>query len=489
LDISSRNWTKVNDSFDATGLLVPGPRFGMIYGTTKYAMIVAFGKDGRASSPSNRIFMYDFSSMKWNSSAISSGNPAKRFHSKGSVINDFLYTSHGFGDSDLLSDTQRLSLKRYGWEKIHKNINQYNPILPHARYGHGLVALPNNRMLIYGGCLSGKKSAGPCPSGDTWMYNIGERKWVKVASCPNARIFPGISLLPNSTESLSIAVLFGGMETGKQVVKNEKAKENELVIYDTTKNEWSHRSVLKDPIYGFPKLRHSHAMAMIEEGVVIFGGASTSNGELLNDVWILKGDVEAAQRSAILTNRGGSTVNIITLHGIFMFLAWAVCIQLGAFVARYMRHRERWMTVHKVLMVTGLTLAIVGFGLGIASFRGSHFSFAHGAIGLDIMLAGLYQPLNAAFRPAPPKDGEKPTLWRRIWEISHRFTGTIAVLLSFINISLGLFLSVAKTGLWISWFSYLGLIIAAFVVAEIRLRIKNKKQSVSIAGHENIAIS
>ena len=92
-------------------------------------------------------------------------------------------------------------------------------------------------------------------------------------------------------------------------------------------------------------------------------------------------------------------------------------------------------------------------------------------------------------RPAPPKDGEKPTLWRRIWEISHRFTGTIAVLLSFINISLGLFLSVAKTGLWISWFSYLGLIIAAFVVAEIRLRIKNKKQSVSIAGHENIAIS
>ena len=67
--------------------------------------------------------------------------------------------------------------------------------------------------------LSGKKSAGPCPSGDTWMYNIGERKWVKVASCPNARIFPGISLLPNSTESLSIAVLFGGMETGKQVVK------------------------------------------------------------------------------------------------------------------------------------------------------------------------------------------------------------------------------------------------------------------------------
>ena len=67
--------------------------------------------------------------------------------------------------------------------------------------------------------VSGKKSAGPCPSSDTWMYKIGERKWAKVASCPNARIFPEISLLPNSTESLSIVVLFGGMETGRQVVK------------------------------------------------------------------------------------------------------------------------------------------------------------------------------------------------------------------------------------------------------------------------------
>ena len=37
--------------------------------------------------------------------------------------------------------------------------------------------------------------------------------------CPNARTFPGMSLLPNSTELLSIAVLFGGKETGSQVIK------------------------------------------------------------------------------------------------------------------------------------------------------------------------------------------------------------------------------------------------------------------------------
>ena len=59
-------------------------------------------------------------------------------------------------------------------------------------------------------------------------------------------------------------------------------------------------------------------------------------------------------------------------------------------------HQSKSSQVLIQFQVTGLTLAIVGFGLGIASFRGSHFSFAHGAIGLDIMLAGLYQPLNAA---------------------------------------------------------------------------------------------
>ena len=87
-------------------------------------------------------------------------------------------------------------------------------------------------------------------------------------------------------------------------------------------------------------------------------------------------------------------------------------------------------------------------------------------------------------RPAPPNDGEKPRLWRRIWEISHRFTGVVAVLLSFINISLGLFLSVAVKALWISWFSYMGIIIAGFTFAEIRLRLNIKKHAVNVAGHD-----
>ena len=45
--------------------------------------------------------------------------------------------------------------------------------------------------------------------------------------------------------------------------------------------------------------------------------------------------------------------------------------------------------------VLGLVLAIIGLSLGIVSVRGKHFSSAHGVIGLDVMLAGLYQPLNA----------------------------------------------------------------------------------------------
>lgn len=36
---------------------------------------------------------------------------------------------------------------------------------------------------------------------------------------PSARKFPGISMLPNSSDSTRIAIMFGGKEAGDQVIK------------------------------------------------------------------------------------------------------------------------------------------------------------------------------------------------------------------------------------------------------------------------------
>ena len=153
LDILSKVWTRVNDSLDSAGFLVPGPKFAMAYGTDNNTLVVAFGKHGGETSSSQAFYTYDFRLQRWNSTDTSSGNPSKRFQAKGSVIKGYFYTSHGHGDSDLQSDSYRLNLKSKRWEKIHDKINQYNPVLPHARYGHGLVSLTNNQLLLYGGCL------------------------------------------------------------------------------------------------------------------------------------------------------------------------------------------------------------------------------------------------------------------------------------------------------------------------------------------------
>ena len=153
MDILSRNWTRINDTMDGNGLMVPGASYGMAFGTDKDTLVVAFGRNGGATKTAAKIYKYNFSSNMWNSTDVSFGSPTNRFQSKGSVINGNLHASHGQGDSDLLSDSFRLNLLSNGWEKIHNDINQYNPVLPHARYAHGLAALPNNRLLVYGGCL------------------------------------------------------------------------------------------------------------------------------------------------------------------------------------------------------------------------------------------------------------------------------------------------------------------------------------------------
>ena len=48
-----------------------------------------------------------------------------------------------------------------------------------------------------------------------------------------------------------------------------------------------------------------------------------------------------------------------------------------------------------LLQVSGLVLALAGFICAIYSVPFDHLKFAHGGLGLAIMIIGLTQPLNA----------------------------------------------------------------------------------------------
>eukprot|EP00112_Aurelia_sp_Birch-Aquarium-sp1_P010575 Seg2253.7 transcript_id=Seg2253.7/GoldUCD/mRNA.D3Y31 product="Cytochrome b561 DM13 and DOMON domain-containing protein" protein_id=Seg2253.7/GoldUCD/D3Y31 len=483
LDISTRQWIKANDTL-VNSLTIPGPRYGATFGTHKDRLIVAFGKGATKSAVSNEVYSFDYNSTTWSLVATNNANPSKRHFAAGGVTGDNLFATHGYDESSLKSDLYKLDLKSSRWEKLHDEVNQYSPVLPHARYLHGGAVLPGNKMLIFGGCLSAGKSSGPCPSSDTWFFKADTKKWQYLESCSSARVSSAVAVLPNSTSNSAVAVLFGGKLAGKQIITiRTEAKADEVFIFDTVDDKWKRRTVLKDPTNGLPELRSGHVMATTNQGVVMFGGVSSSNGNLLNDIWILKGGMQAARNSPNPGKCDGASLSFIALHSLFMIVSWGIMLQLGAFVARYFKHKGKmWYNTHRILAVLGLVFAIIGLSLGIVSTRGKHFSSAHGVIGLDVMLAGLYQPLNAIFRPAEPKEGEKKKLWRKIWEISHKFTGRTALLLGLINISLGMFLSLASKALWITWFAYLGIIIIAYVIAEIWIRKKSKKMKV---GHEN----
>jgi hypothetical protein len=45
--------------------------------------------------------------------------------------------------------------------------------------------------------------------------------------------------------------------------------------------------------------------------------------------------------------------------------------------------------------VSGLIVSLIGFAFAVVSVPFDHFMFAHGGLGLVIMIIGLLQPLNA----------------------------------------------------------------------------------------------
>lgn len=152
LDISTRQWIKANDTL-VNSLTIPGPRYGATFGTHKDRLIVAFGKGATKSAVSNEVYSFDYNSTTWSLVATNNANPGKRHFAAGGVTGDNLFATHGYDESSLKSDLYKLDLKSSRWEKLHDEVNQYSPVLPHARYLHGGAVLPGNKMLIFGGCL------------------------------------------------------------------------------------------------------------------------------------------------------------------------------------------------------------------------------------------------------------------------------------------------------------------------------------------------
>ena len=82
--------------------------------------------------------------------------------------------------------------------------------------------------------------------------------------------------------------------------------------------------------------------------------------DMLNgDLYLLRGNAATADQAPMEAACHPTFFNLLTLHGIFMTLAWGFFLQWGAFIARYLQHKKPlWLHLHRLFQVCTLRVRL-----------------------------------------------------------------------------------------------------------------------------------
>ena len=166
-------------------------------------------------------------------------------------------------------------------------------------------------------------------------------------------------------------------------------------------------------------------------------------------------------------------IQIVLIHGVFMWMAWILFSIPAVFVARFLREKlgAAWFPVHRGLMFFGCGLfSMIGLIVIILFKRPPHFSSSsHEKLGLSIIvlmvaeliLGWAIDKLYDAQRDGPP-----------LHDQIHWWMGRLLLLLSIINVQLGFsqfqesFPGELNAGLVAGNWILIGLYIGAFLYAQ-----------------------
>lgn len=130
---------------------------------------------------------------------------------------------------------------------------------------------------------------------------------------------------------------------------------------------------------------------------------------------------------------------LISSHGILMTLSWAVLVPLSVYFARYAKVQgdENWFVKHRAVNIIATILTIAGFAVIVYEKRNkTHFSDdPHGALGLFIFIALFVQITGGIISDKMYKPERQKT---PLVDLVHHYSGRMLMLLSFINMGLGL---------------------------------------------------
>jgi len=130
-------------------------------------------------------------------------------------------------------------------------------------------------------------------------------------------------------------------------------------------------------------------------------------------------------------------------HASLMLASWGFLLPLGAMIARFFKHRPNgsWFNIHRTCQIVGLIFAVIGWIIALRNFDVftdiGYNNYRHGVCGMVTMVMGLLQPLNALIRPHATKEGDIRTTKRLVWEVIHKGSGYLSLLLAAATIILG----------------------------------------------------
>lgn len=148
-------------------------------------------------------------------------------------------------------------------------------------------------------------------------------------------------------------------------------------------------------------------------------------------------------------------------HGVISAVAWGILVPIGVMAARYLRPfpwaDPLWFYLHITCQLTGYTLGVVGWGLGLQLQKyASPIKYFHRNVGISIFVFATLQVLAMVLRP---KRGSKH---RRYWNMYHHTVGYATIILSIVNIFEGLDLLQPESK-WKD--AYIGVLVALAVIA------------------------
>jgi len=149
--------------------------------------------------------------------------------------------------------------------------------------------------------------------------------------------------------------------------------------------------------------------------------------------------------NGLITTGAGRLLQPILIHGSLMLIGWGLLLPTGAIIARFGKHRPNawWYKMHRTIQPLGLLFALIAWIIALHNFTtlegelDGRLNKPHALLGMTTMCIGLVQPINAIFRPHPPKEGEIKSTLRTVWEIGHKGLGWLGILLGVITVAIG----------------------------------------------------